>query len=193
MFRPLSPFDMVQRVDVTVDDGVLASGLIGSWVTIYTGSEGYKVGAQNTQKARFATTSYAPVYVIWTEGNKRGSTVGSNPSTNPGFTPDALYTKKLTTLVGKWRALTDMVTSSAGTKVPGAYLMPDTSSTSGKLKECPVSTLNFAATGVIGGTAPGTFYAWSGGIPCAVVRNYHTWLEHMGVTYSGVWEIENLV
>jgi len=182
MFRPLSPFDMLQRVDVTVDDGVLASGYIGSWVEIYQNSEGYKVGAKNTQKARFASTTYSPVYVIWTEGNKRaaGTTMPWSAPT-AGFTPDALYTKKVTTLFGKWRALTDMVETGTA-KTPGTYLMPMTGSANrGKLQACTINTISL----------PG-LYLHSGGIPCAKVRNYHSWLDHMGVTYSGVWEIESI-
>ena len=189
MFRPLSPFDMVQRVDVTVDDGVLVSGLIGSWVTIYQGSEGYKWGQTNlNQKARFATSTYNPVYVIWTEGMKRGTTVGSNPSTLQGtqaYTPDALYTKKLTTLVGKWRALTDMVATGTG-KTPGTLLCPDPTSTAGKLMVLPSTNIS----GLLGTNTTFTVYS---GMACAVVRNYYSWLDHMGVTYSGVWEIESLI
>lgn len=192
MFRPLSPLDMVQRVDVNVDDGVLASGLIGSWVTIYgstgTANEGKKWNAGvDITKARFASTAYKPVWVIWTEGMKRSTTVGSQPAdyTSQRFTPDAIYTKKLTTLVGKWRAMTDMV--AVGTaKTPGTLLCPDPSSTSGKLMA--LGSVNIS--GLLETDSTMTVYS---GLACAVVRNYYSWLDHMGVTYSGVWEIENLI
>jgi len=184
MLRILSPLDMVQRVDVKVDDGVLASGFIGSWVDLYQAHGG--ATTTTTRHARFADSAYDRVYVIWSEGNKRGATMGSAPSA--GFSPDTSQTKRLTTLVGKWRAWTDQISASTGT-TPGTLLCPDPSSTHGELMECAAINVS----GALGGLAAGgtTLNVYSG-LPCAVVRDYVGTYVHMGVTYTGVWEIESL-
>ena len=178
MFRPLSPFDMVQRVDVLVDDGVLTSGVIGSWVEIYQGAEasgGVRWPVNSTQRAKLSITPNIPAYVIWTESAKRMTGSYAVPTQLNQFTPDAIYTKKLTTLVGKWRALTNQVTG-ASTKTPGTILY----------------TAAAASPGQLTGGATFSGMAALGYFPQAVVRNYYTFLDHMGVTYSGVWEIESL-
>jgi len=188
MLRILSPLDMVQRVDVKVDDGVLASGFIGSWVDLYQAVGG--TTTTTTRHARFADSGYDRVYVIWSEGNKRGATMGSAPSA--GFSPDTSQTKRLTTLVGKWRGWTNQISTGTGT-TPGTLLCPDPSSTQGELMECVamnISGLN-AGAGTAAPFAGLTLNVYSG-LPCAVVRDYVATYVHMGVTYTGVWEIESL-
>lgn len=180
MIKVLSPLEMVQRTDVKVNDNVLASGFPGSWVQHATAETGYYFPgseASVTRTANWPTSAYKPAYIIWSEGNKRGATLGSTPTA--GFSPDTGNTKKVTTLFGKWRALTDQVVSSATTQTPGTPLQAVTTGGANQGKLAAMSTTT--ASGI-------TLYS---GFVHAYVRNYYTWFVDAGVTYSGVWEIES--
>lgn len=189
MLKILSPLEMVDRVDVLVTDTVLASGYTGSWIQPNTAATGqyFPNIATGSRTADFTSNPYGPSYVIWSEGNKRGATLGSTPSA--GFSPDTANTKKVTTLVGKWRGLTDQVVAGTST-TPGTLLtvFSGLGANAGKLTLLPLHQP------LVSGVVPGAFVIpHYSGIAVAYVRNYYTWFRDAGVTYSGVWEVESLI
>lgn len=187
MLRLLSPLEMVQRIDVKVTDNVLTSGYIGSWIQLATAEGAVYWPSEAQRTANFPTSAYKPAYAIWTEGKKKSATTGVTTYTDAGFSPDALQTKKVTTLFGKWRGLTDQVVAGTST-TPGTLLTVSLAAASqGKL--APLVAYNASGLFAYDGATVNVY----SGIAIAAVRNYYTWLVHMGVTYSGVWEIESLI
>lgn len=189
MLKILSPLEMVERTDVLVSDTVLASGYTGSWVQPVTNNVGYYFPNAGTNRtADFPTSTYKRAYIVWSEGNKRGATLGSTPTA--GYSPDTANTKKVTTLMGKWRGLTDQIVAGTST-TPGTLLtvVSGMGANAGRLTELPLHIPQLSGV-VAGSTSIGVpFYS---GIAVAWVRNYYTWFIDAGVRYSGVWEIESL-
>ena len=184
MLKILSPLEMVQRVDMVVTANVNTSGYTGSWVQPTVNAVGSYIPSVTGRTATFPTTAYKMAYVVWSEGNKRGATLGSTP--NAGYSYDVSNTNKVTTIFGSWRGLTDQVVAGTST-TPGTLLtVATTTANQGKLTE--LTSVNIS--GLLG--AVGSTLSVFSGIAVARVRNYYTWFVDAGVTYSGVWEVESV-
>ena len=188
MLKILSPLEMIQRVDVTAKTGgsVFASGTTGSWVQVESDGSGNPV--VNLAGIAAAGGQGKPGWAVWTEGVRSvtsaytyGAGQGQLAPTSvggAGFSPDAIRTGKVTTLVGKWRGLTDQVETTNAPAI-GDFLMISTA-TPGKLTKI-------------------TTYAYSGlnsagNYPVAIIRGGpYTSYSYLGNTYTGVYEIEALV
>jgi hypothetical protein len=186
MLKILSPLEMLQRVDVTVKttSTVFASGTTGSWVQLVT-------NGGNTE-CQLPTTAGKPAWTVWTEGNRTvdtSSLPGALGQLTPawagavGFTPDAVRSGKVTTLVGKWRGLTDQVAQDGSTYAVGDLLkVATTAPYIGKLTK--ITTCAFS------GVNADTMLNY----PVAIIRGgVFSSYVYLGQTYTGVYEIENLV
>ena len=78
------------RFDVDVTDGVITTGIEGKWVAA--------TSVNGVTKYDFQANAVA-AFCVWTESHKDGT---------PGFTPDAIYLKKVAVLSGHFRAETDL-------------------------------------------------------------------------------------
>lgn len=181
MLKILSPLEMIQRVDVTAKTtgSVFTSGTTGSWVQLETDGSGNPVCNLSSSNAK-------PAWAVWTEGIRSVSTSSALTTSlgqlqpmsagGAGFSPDALRTGKVTTLVGKWRGLTDRV-DLANYAIGDLLTVATTEGSYGRLTK--ITT-------------------WSGQAyipyPVAIVRGGpYTSYEYLGQTYTGVYEIECLV
>lgn len=89
MLRLLSDLNQIVRFDVKASEGLLASGVTGTFV------------AKSEDLIDLPSAEAGGLLQVWTESNR---------DKTPGFSPDVTATGNLTVLYGKYRALTDQFT-----------------------------------------------------------------------------------
>lgn len=91
MLRILDNLNINNRFDVEATDGLIASGVTGSFAQ------------KSGDTIDLPSAGANGVFQVWTESNRDGTN---------GWTPDVDATGKLTVLYGKYRALTDQFSGS---------------------------------------------------------------------------------